>query len=197
MPQLLGGLSADRAYPRGSPDLAPVCLRQRHCFDCTRKSPGTGADPGADQRLQTNVDCKVRRCFYAETTGRRQSTCCGATAIFNIEPPVSPFAIMRRAYPYRGENSGPARMIVGDLTPRPGLREQNLPIGDVARREALLSPLEHAHGETIGVNLTIHVGPKAIHLIALDTFDGHQWSSGAQPNKITTPERRSGLVLRV
>ena len=52
-----------------------------------------------------------------------------------------------------------------------------VPTGDIARREALLSHLEHAHGETIGVNLAIHVGPKAIHLIALDTFDGHQWSS--------------------
>jgi hypothetical protein len=41
----------------------------------------------------------------------------------------------------------------------------------------LLSPLEHVHRETIGVNLAIHVGPKAIHLIALDTFDGHQWPS--------------------
>ena len=51
------------------------------------------------------------------------------------------------------------------------------PEADIARREALLSPLEHVHRETIGVNLTIHVGPKAIHLIALDTFDGHQWPS--------------------
>jgi hypothetical protein len=50
-------------------------------------------------------------------------------------------------------------------------------IGDIARREAQLSHLEHVRGETIGVNLAIHVGPKAIHLIALDTFDGHQWSS--------------------
>ena len=48
---------------------------------------------------------------------------------------------------------------------------------DVARREALLSLLEHVHRETIGVNLAIPVGPKAIHLIALDTFDGHQWTS--------------------
>jgi hypothetical protein len=61
----------------------------------------------------------------------------------------------------------------------------------------LLSPLEHVHRETIGVNLAIEVGPKAIHLIALDTFNGHQWSSRAQPNKIATLERRSGLVLRV
>ena len=27
----------------------------------------------------------------------------------NIEPPASPYAIMRRAHPYRGENSGPGR----------------------------------------------------------------------------------------
>ena len=28
---------------------------------------------------------------------------------FNIEPPASSYAIMRRAYPYRGENSGPGK----------------------------------------------------------------------------------------
>src|SRR5215471_12669106 len=28
---------------------------------------------------------------------------------------------------YRGENSGPARMITENLTPRPGIGEQNLP----------------------------------------------------------------------
>jgi hypothetical protein len=55
--------------------------------------------------------------------------------------------------------------------------QQYLLKADIARREALLSPLEHVHRETIGVNLAIRVGPKAIHLIALDTFDGHQWSS--------------------
>jgi hypothetical protein len=33
----------------------------------------------------------------------------------NIEPPASPYAIMRRVHPYRGENSGPARTIVGEL----------------------------------------------------------------------------------
>jgi hypothetical protein len=71
------------------------------------------------------------------------------------------------------------------------------PTGDIAWREATLSLLEHVHGETIGIDLAIHVGPKAIHLIALNAFNGHQWSSRAQPNKVATPERRSGLVLRV
>ena len=28
---------------------------------------------------------------------------------FNIEPPASPYAIMRRAYPYRGENNAPGK----------------------------------------------------------------------------------------
>jgi len=44
-------------------------------------------------------------------------------------------------------------------------------------REALLSHLEHVDGETIRVNPAIPVGPKAIHLIALDAFNGHQWPS--------------------
>jgi hypothetical protein len=42
-------------------------------------------------------------------------------------------------------------------------------------REALLSHLEHVDRETIGVDLAIPVGPKAIHPIALDAFNGHQW----------------------
>jgi hypothetical protein len=33
----------------------------------------------------------------------------GPTRDCNIEPPASPYAIMRRAYPYRGENSGPGK----------------------------------------------------------------------------------------
>ena len=54
---------------------------------------------------------------------------------------------------------------------------RKVPTGDIAPRQELLLRLEHVNGETIGVNLVIHVGPEAIHLIALDIFDGHQWSS--------------------
>jgi hypothetical protein len=54
---------------------------------------------------------------------------------------------------------------------------RQVPRGDIARREALLSSLEHVQGETIGVNLAVEVGPKAIHLVALDIFNGHQWPS--------------------
>ena len=46
---------------------------------------------------------------------------------FDIDPPTSSYAIMRRARPYRGENSGPGRIVVESLTPRPGIREQHRP----------------------------------------------------------------------
>ena len=36
---------------------------------------------------------------------------------FNIDPPASSYAIMRRAHPYRRENMSPATMIVESLTP--------------------------------------------------------------------------------
>src|SRR5579859_1321589 len=57
----------------------------------------------------------------------------------NIDPPASSYAIMRRACPYRGENSGPGKDDVESLTPRPGIREQNLLIADMgltARNDA-------------------------------------------------------------
>jgi hypothetical protein len=45
------------------------------------------------------------------------------------EPPASPYVIMRRVHPYRGENSGPGkagRWRTRQLTPRPGIREQKI-----------------------------------------------------------------------
>jgi hypothetical protein len=36
---------------------------------------------------------------------------------------------------------------------------------------------EHVDGETISVNLVIPVRPIAVHLITLDTINGHQWPS--------------------
>jgi hypothetical protein len=52
---------------------------------------------------------------------------------------------------------------------------------------ALLFHLEHVDGEIARFKLAIPVSPNAIHLIALDTDDGHQWPSRTQPNKIATP----------
>ena len=42
----------------------------------------------------------------------------------HIDPPASSYAIMRRAYPYRGENRGPGEDVDGELDRRPGIREQ-------------------------------------------------------------------------
>jgi hypothetical protein len=39
------------------------------------------------------------------------------------------------------------------------------------------SNLERLVGETFRPNMAIQVGPNAIHLIALNADDGHQWSS--------------------
>jgi len=52
---------------------------------------------------------------------------------------------------------------------------------------ALLFHLEHVDGEIARFKLAIPVSPNAIHLIALDTDDGHQGPSRTQPNKIATP----------
>jgi hypothetical protein len=53
---------------------------------------------------------------------------------FNIDPPASSYAIMRRARPYRGENSEPGKDDRGEsLTPRPGIREHHRPEGDARR----------------------------------------------------------------
>src|SRR5262249_49979222 len=43
----------------------------------------------------------------------------------NIDPPTSSYAIMRRARPYRGENSEPGRDDHGELTLKPRTREHN------------------------------------------------------------------------
>src|SRR5262245_5144050 len=42
----------------------------------------------------------------------------------HIDPPKSPSAIMRRASPERGENSGPGKGLHRELDPGPGIREQ-------------------------------------------------------------------------
>ena len=42
---------------------------------------------------------------------------------------------------------------------------------------ALSFHLEHVHWESSRCNRAIPVGPNAIHLIALDTVNGHQWPS--------------------
>ena len=56
----------------------------------------------------------------------------------HIDPPASSYAIMRRACPYRGENPGPGKDVHGELDHRPGIREQNWLICDLARMSVFL-----------------------------------------------------------
>ena len=59
----------------------------------------------------------------------------------NIDPPTVSYAIMRTAPPYRGENSGPATMIVESLKPRPGIGEQHRPTAEVRRPAHPIAPV--------------------------------------------------------
>src|SRR5215471_2669091 len=47
---------------------------------------------------------------------------------------------------YRGVNSGPAKMITENLTPRPGIRQQNLPGADIQLSHSITTPSLLAHG---------------------------------------------------
>jgi hypothetical protein len=59
----------------------------------------------------------------------------------NIDPPVSSYAIMRRAGPYRGENSGPGKDVRGELDPTPGIRERARPNCDMPATDLGVLPL--------------------------------------------------------
>jgi hypothetical protein len=45
---------------------------------------------------------------------------------FDIVPPTSSYAIMRRARSYRGENSEPGKIFVESLFPRPELENASI-----------------------------------------------------------------------
>jgi hypothetical protein len=51
---------------------------------------------------------------------------------FDIDPPTSSYAIMRRARSYRGENSEPGKDIREELASTPGIREQHRPEATLA-----------------------------------------------------------------
>ena len=59
---------------------------------------------------------------------------------FDIDPPTSSYAIMRRARSYRGENSEPGKDIRGELASAPGIREQHRPEARETRLDAAADP---------------------------------------------------------
>jgi Transposase IS116/IS110/IS902 family len=77
------------------------------CFKATiddptrfKRSRSVGAYVGLTTRRHAR--------FFASSLGQRDCAC-------NIDPPASSYAIMRRASPYRGENSGPGKDDRGEL----------------------------------------------------------------------------------
>jgi hypothetical protein len=54
--------------------------------------------------------------------------------------------------------------------------------------------LEDMDWESCFLRHGIFVGPKAVRPITLDVVDGHQWSAGAQPDKIAAHEPRSASI---
>ena len=68
--------------------------------------------------------CHLLRRINPEGTAAAQSVCRSSNFLraldrrdraCNIDPPTSSYAIMRRARPYRGENTGPGRDDRGEL----------------------------------------------------------------------------------
>jgi hypothetical protein len=64
------------------------------------------AEAGKDVPARTMA--VVRSSDFLRALDRRDRAC-------NIDPPASSYAIMRRARPYRGENTGPGRDDRGEL----------------------------------------------------------------------------------
>jgi hypothetical protein len=60
----------------------------------------------------------------------------GAKRASHINPPASPYAIMRRACPYRGENHGPGKDVRESLTTDPELENSQDLFGHEASRLA-------------------------------------------------------------
>src|SRR5258706_2719417 len=80
------------------------------------RSQGSRRTAGKD--VPAGTMAVVRSPDFLRALNQRDCAC-------NIDPPASSYAIMRRAGPYRGENSGPGKDVAERLTPKPGIREQN------------------------------------------------------------------------
>jgi hypothetical protein len=81
-----------------------------------RRSQGSRTTAGLD--VSAGTVAVVRSPDFLRALTQRDRAC-------NIDPPASSYAIMRRARPYRGENSGPGKDFAESLTPRPEIREHN------------------------------------------------------------------------
>ena len=81
------------------------------CLDSTRRerrSVGRYGRRNGGKRRPCRDDGDGELVRYCASARKADRDC-------NTEPPASPYAIMRRVHPYRGENSGPGKDIVGKL----------------------------------------------------------------------------------
>ena len=70
------------------------------------RSQGSRSIAGKD--VPAGTMAVVRSPYFLRALNQRDCAC-------NIDPPASSYAIMRRAGPYRGENSGPGKDDRGEL----------------------------------------------------------------------------------
>src|SRR5262245_8255718 len=74
----------------------------------TRITRSQGSRSTARKDVPAGTVAVVRSPDFLRALNRRDCAC-------NIDPPASSYAIMRRASPYRGENSGPGKDDRGEL----------------------------------------------------------------------------------
>src|SRR5262249_17243413 len=77
---------------------------------CTGEITGFPRHSGKRRPCRDDGGGEIARCLACTRKGDRA---------FNIDPPTSSYAIMRRARPYRGENSGPGKERFGELDTKP------------------------------------------------------------------------------
>jgi hypothetical protein len=79
----------------------PWCSRTIRAWSST-----TTGHRARRRRSRKSASGEIARCLACARKGDRA---------FDIDPPTSSYAIMRRARPYRGENSGPGKDRCGEL----------------------------------------------------------------------------------
>src|SRR5271163_4819644 len=76
------------------------------CRSAHKEITGFPQHGGKSRPCRDGGGGEIVRCLASARKGDR---------VFNIDPPASSYAIMRRACPYRGENSGPGKDDRGEL----------------------------------------------------------------------------------
>jgi hypothetical protein len=118
--------ASSRSFCTASGSTEPSSTGRRRRLQRNEQTISQGFRRTAGKDVPAGTMAVVRSPVFLRALNQRDCAC-------NIDPPASSYAIMRRAGPYRGENSvGPTRMIAESLTPKPGIREHNLPLAYIS-----------------------------------------------------------------